>query len=377
MHRLPSLGVRALAGLLFIACSVYDVPPEPSDVSNGGGGGRGGAGGSNAGTSAGGTNPVGGIAPTAGTAGSSSGVSGSMTNGMGGEPTPSGGEGGMGGAAGETSGGEGGAADVPDQCPNDSDKTAPGVCGCGFPEVATATLGSCKTLISKLVHRYDFEGTGVTVTDRVGIAPGTIVGGAMLSKLAGRGVVVLAGGTSGSYVNLPNGLASSLTDATFEAWVTWAGATNYQRVFDFGDSDSATPEDNPANGKTYLFVSPQTASGFISLTYSLVGNVPGQELHVDGTAPLPQTLSQVVAVADASGDALSLYVNGVQVGTGAWTGALSSLNDVNVWLGRSQFNADPELNATYHDFRIYNAALSAQEIATAFRGGTDPSFLPH
>jgi Concanavalin A-like lectin/glucanases superfamily len=322
---------------------------------------------------------MGGVAQSAGTAGSSSGVSGSLTGSMGGDPTPSGGEGGAGGAGGEptSSGGEGGAVAVPDECPDDPGKTAPGVCGCGFPDVATATLASCTTLKSKLIHRYDFEGTGTTVTDRVGTAHGAIVGGATLSKLTGRGVVVLAGGTTGSYVNLPNKLASSLTNATFEAWITWGGGNNYQRVFDFGDSDSATPEDNPANGKTYLFVSPQTASGFVSLGYSLMGNAGGAEQHLDGTAPLPQALSQVVAVADAAGGTLSLYVNGVQVGTRAWTGALSSINDVNVWLGRSQYNGDPELTATYHDFRIYNAALSALEIATAFRGGTDPSFLPH
>jgi hypothetical protein len=301
-----------------------------------------------------------------------------MTGSMGGDSMPNGGEGGAGGEQ-TSSGGEGGAGPVTDLCPDDTTKTAPGVCGCGFPEAATATLGSCKTLISKLVHRYDFEGTGTVVTDRVATAPanGMIIGGPMLSKLAGRGVVVLPGGATGGYVNLPNRLVSPLTSVTFEAWITWAGGPDYQRVFDFGDSDSAPPEDNPNFGKTYLYVSPKTTtSGFVTLGYSLVGNAAGEQIVV-GTAPLPLTLTQVVAVADATAKALSLYVNGVQVGTLAWTGTLPGLNDVNVWLGRSQFKSDPELAATYHDFRIYNDALSAQEIATAFRGGTDPAFLPH
>ena len=199
------------------------------------------------------------------------------------------------------------------------------------------------------------------------------MGGGTLSKLAGRGVVQLAGGSTGAYVDLPNGLLSALTSATFEAWLTWGGGNNFQRVFDFGDSDHATPENNPRYGKTYLFVSPKTAGGGVTFGYSLTGS--GQELLVAGAAPLPQALSQVVAVADATGDTLTLYLDGMLVGKQAWTGALSSINDVNVWLGRSQYNSDPELTATFHEFRAYGAALGAQEVATAFKAGPDPEFL--
>jgi hypothetical protein len=323
----------------------------------------------------GGTPPVvGGSSGSSGSSGSA-GVSGSATNGMGGDPTPNGGADGLAGSGGDPAGngGEGGVPVVVDECPNDPNKTAPGVCGCGLPEAATATLASCKTLIAKLIHRYDFEGTGTAVTDRVGTAHGTLMGGAMLSKVSGRGVAVLGGGTTGAYVDLPNKLVSVLTDATFEAWITWGGGNNFQRVFDFGDSDNAPPEDNPRYGKTYLFVSPKTSTAGVTFGYSLNGS--GAELLVSGTTAMPQALSQVMAVADATGDTLTLYMDGVLVGKQAWTGALSSINDVNVWLGRSQYNGDAELTATYHEFRMYNAALSPQEVATAFKGGPDPVFL--
>jgi len=313
------------------------------------------------------------------------------TSGSGGttEPTPTSGSGGVlsqagaepgaaAGAGGEPvssgAGGEGGTPEVTDDCPDDPDKLAPGVCGCGLPEAASATLASCKTLISKLIHRYDFEGSGTTVVDRVGASDGVIANGGSLSKLAGRGVVQLAGGTNGAYVDLPNGLISALTSVSLEAWITWGGGNNFQRVFDFGTSDHATPENNPKLGTTYLFVSPKTSSGAVTFGYSLTG--AGQEQLVAGSSALPQVLSQIVAVADGSGDAMTLYVNGVQAGTRAWTGALASISDVNVWLGRSQYSADPELTAVYHEFRMYGAALSATEVATAYKAGTDPSFMP-
>ena len=378
MPRLSSPTSRALAGLVLVACSVYEVPnasPDAPESSGGGGGGGnpGGAGGS--------TVVTGGKAQTAGTMN----AGGMVTTGGSAEPVPGGGTGdvstagGAGGAGGDPTsmgadGGAGGVPEVTDGCPDDPAKTAPGVCGCGLPDVATALLASCTSLTSKLLHRYDFEGTGTTVADRVGASDGMLMGGASLSKLAGRGVVQLGGGMTGAYVDLPNGLISSLPNASFEAWITWGGGSNFQRVFDFGDSDNAPPENNPKLGKTYLFVSPKTSAGFVTLGYSL--NSSGQEQLAAGSAALSQALSQVVAVVDGTGDALTLYVNGAQVATRAWTGALSSINDVNVWLGRSQYNSDPELTAVYHEFRIYGAALSAIEVATAFKAGTDPDFMP-
>lgn len=288
------------------------------------------------------------------------------------------GKGGSAGAAGSAgSGGSGGSAMV-DECPNDPAKTAPGVCGCGFPDADTAKLASCTGIKNALVHRYDFEGTGTTVTDRVGTANGTLKGGATLSQLAGKGVVVLSGGTTGSYVDLPNGLVSSLTNATFEAWVTWGGGNAWQRVFDFGDTTAATPEDNPANGKSYLFVTPQTdagSGGVMRAVYSLSGGAAANETRVEATMALTQVLAQVALVVDTVAGKLILYMDGVNVGEQAYSGALGSINDVNCWLGRSQYNADPEMTGTYHDFRVYKAALTPLQIATSFAGGPDPAFL--
>ena len=283
---------------------------------------------------------------------------------------------GRGGSAGAA--GSGGTAPVTDDCPNDPAKTAPGVCGCGFPEADTATLAGCAGLKSALVHRYDFEGTGTVVTDRVGSADGAVKGGATLSQVGGKGAVVLAGGSAGSYVDLPNGLISSLTNATLEAWVTWGGGAGWQRIFDFGDSTSATPEDNPAKGQSYLFLTPATdttTGGYMRAVYSLTGGAAAAETRVDATVAMAQVLTQVALVVDSAGGKLTLYMDGASVGEQTFAGKLASINDVNAWLGRSQYDADPELTGTFHDFRVYKAALTPLQIATSFAGGPDPAFL--
>lgn len=386
---------RALASsafaVLVVACATYEEAPQQlgtGEPTAGSGGSTDAAGSS---TDTAGKAPTAGttVAPNGGTtslpaggkssSGGAGGVGGTTTAGTSSGGAGAGGAAGSGGSGGSAagSGGSGGTA-VTDDCPNDPAKTAPGTCGCGFPDADTAQLASCTGLKTALAHRYDFEGTGTVVTDRVGTSHGSVKGGAGLSQVGGKGAVVLAGGAAGSYVDLPNGVLSELTSATLEAWVTWGGGAAWQRIFDFGDSTNATPEDNPANGKSYLFLTPTTdagATGVMRAVYSLTGGAVAAETRVDASTAMAQVLTHVALVVDSTGGKLILYMDGKSVGEQAYAGDLGSINDVNCWLGRSQYNADPEMTGTFHDFRIYKAALSPLQIATSFAGGADPAFL--
>ena len=48
---------------------------------------------------------------------------------------------------------------------------------------------------------------------------------------------------------------------------------------------------------------------------------------------------------------------------------------MNNWLGRSQYQNDGEIAATYYEVRIYNAALDDADVAFSFAAGPDPIFL--
>lgn len=378
----------AAAVLLACACSVYDTSLlATNDGASGSAANSGAAGGSTGGVGAtGASGGNGGVPATAGVgATGATTAAGSVSDGgdaTGGSVSPSSGAGGGTAAAGAAAGGqgggagEGGAPAEPDGCPSDPAKVSPGKCGCGVPDVDTPTLAACQKLVAKLLHRYDFEGSGAVVEDRVGTADGALKG-ALLSQLNGAGVALLGGGTAGAYVDLPNRLLSSLTNATLESWVTWGGGAAWQRVFDFGDSTNAPPENNPALGNTYLMFTPQSGAGVATAGFSLVGNAAGQEQDVVAAAALPTSLTHVVVVAAASDSKLRLYLNGKKVGETAWTGPLSAINDVNAWLGRSQYTGDPELSGVFHEFRIYGAALSDAEVASSFVAGPDPSFLAY
>src|SRR3982751_4931574 len=116
-----------------------------------------------------------------------------------------------------------------------------------------------------LVHRYSFDGVGTTVLDAIGDADGTVVG----ASLTGQGTLTLVGltGDQAQYVDLPHGLLRELHDATFEAWINWAGSaahdgtrTPWQRIFDFGEGTTGIEGEQASGGDalSYLFLTPQT-----------------------------------------------------------------------------------------------------------------------
>jgi hypothetical protein len=202
----------------------------------------------------------------------------------------------------------------------------------------------------------------------VGAAHGTVVN----AQLSGTGSLRLAG--RNEYANLPNGILSSLTDVTLETWVTWDSSSIWQRIFDFGSTLEGT-EGSQGTGQTYLFLTPRAGNSPAGLrvAYSLTGM--DQETVVNGSSPLELgVMTQIAVVFDHTGGTLSLYRNGVGEGSGSIAGALGSLDDINNWLGRSQFSADPEFEGSLHEFRIYRAALDPCLLGLSYRLGPDAAW---
>lgn len=264
----------------------------------------------------------------------------------------------------EIDAGCGGGGCVIDMCPSDSNKTEPGECGCGVDETNAA---ACSALRAALRHRYRFAGTGTVVTDDAADADGTVFN----ATLDGSSSLTLAGGTSNEHVELPDGIISALTDATFEAWVTWQGGAGWQRIFDFGNANAST-------GDTYVFVTPQRAGGAAAMRATFSLSSSATEVFVDGPAALSTgSVRHVVLVVDDRVD-MRLYVDGVlQSSVANTTRSLSDLTDTQNWLGRSHFSVDPEFAGTFHEFRIYDSALSAAQVSASFTLGADPVFLEY
>ncbi len=347
-------------------------------TTGGGGAQSGGVGGSGGGGATGGGGLVTGGAVAGGTAGTTGGGAGGTSGASGAESGGTGGgEGGEGGTSGAESGGTSGG--------NGGDGGAVGSGGA----LCASSPASCEALRGALVHRYRFDGTGTTVTDSVGGADGTVRGGATLS---GDGELSLVGGTTyqPDYVDLPNGIVSALADATFETWIVWNGGQPWQRVFDFGDAmyltcvynGTSAPEGQPgACGRTYLYLIASTDADEGSVIRTAFMKQPGEHPDdrqaLNGPRAPTQAVLHLAVVVDDTQDRIQLYLDGAPQGTMAFYDQLSDLRDINNWLGRSQFADDAAngFDGTYLEFRIYGAALSADELETSYVEGPDPTFL--
>lgn len=148
-----------------------------------------------------------------------------------------------------------------------------------------------------------------------------------------------------NYAQLPYAVGN-MSAMTFCAWVYWNGGNAWQRIFDFG-----TGEDS------YFFLTPSDGN---NMRFEIKANGTTQNLTA---TKLGMSAWKHVAVTIAKNN-VKIYVDGTQVASStSITLTPADVAGVCNFLGRSQFVADPMLNANLDDVRIYNYVLSQNEIA--------------
>jgi hypothetical protein len=202
------------------------------------------------------------------------------------------------------------------------------------------------------------------------------------SGFTGEGQLRLAG--QSGYVQLPPQLASLLTVATFEAWVTWHGpaTSSWQRIFDFGSNDRGF--NASGTGTNYIVLSPAIGGtevlGFQQTTVNPFGSeVDANALILSGPERMPMNRElYLVVIYDPTKGASRFYINGQLISqiNGKTLNLLSEIVDFNCWLGRSQWQRDPHFNGSYNEFRIWDGALSDLTIAEHYAAGPDQHLGP-
>ena len=134
---------------------------------------------------------------------------------------------------------------------------------------------------------------------------------------------------------------------TFAAWVNWrsSSAAN-QRLFDFG------------NGPTqYMYLTPSNGSKI-----SFVVNNGNENQTLTTTGRLSSLIWKHVALT-ISRDSTVIYVDGEKAGHSTDISIMpADIHPVLNYLGRSQDGTAPQLKAYLNDVRIYNYALTAEEV---------------
>ena len=243
---------------------------------------------------------------------------------------------------------------------------SPGGYGGGVnPDLMPCSPGSVLPLPD---HRFDFSGSGVELVDVIGGDSGELIGGA---ELDGTGRLQLDG--DDDYADLPNGLLGGGSAVSVMVWVAGPDGPAYWRVFDFGISRGGEDPPEFTTGAYYVAVTAETGFDPSGMALLAADGGPSSQYQATSTYKLGPQMVAVTAVVDSSAGQLWLYVDGQIVADGVYGGEISEIDDVNNWLGRSQYSADPFFPGTYQELRVYHRALSACQVsALTARGANNP-----
>lgn len=192
--------------------------------------------------------------------------------------------------------------------------------------------------------------------DVVGVNHGTpSLNGVSFVNDAVRGDVMLLDGVEG-IVTLPSNLFSGLDHATLTCWFNFSGGANWQRVWSFGHIDDPW---------AMFYFSPRDGWDDNNMHVTILGS--GREWR-DWNPVVVDTLTWHFAAAVFDADTFKFFLNDEMVIRHDSVPATPNelMTDPNEgYLGKSHW-ADATFNGMIDDVRIYDKALSDEEILALF-----------
>jgi hypothetical protein len=222
-----------------------------------------------------------------------------------------------------------------------------------------------------LAHRYSFEGSGATAVDSWSGEDGSIEG----TTLDGSGSIVLDPDAGEQFVELPSEIVSSFASVTVESWFVWDDSPVWTRLFDFGNTEEGEIG-VPGTGSTFLLFTPRSNVGpdhpYAAFSF---GEGPTEVTCADDAPLSVGDMHHLAVVVDTQNQTFTLFLDGSLSCAIALTAPLSDLQDVNCWIGRSQFATDTGFAGSVDEFRIYDIPFTQRQAAFSFAAGPNPAWL--
>jgi len=253
-------------------------------------------------------------------------------------------------------------------------------------------LAAVAPVNAALVHRYSFT---TDASDSVGAANGTLVHVATVSggQLQLNNPNQSGPSTAGGYLSLPASILPSSGSVTIESWFTFTTSGFFTEDWTFSNNANDTNGPNASNGQYLMHTisAPQggpaaPGAGGSHVAQTLAGYGGGAETDAFETTPglgaggggyLDDGGTYMSAtVIDGTAGTISYYLYRVSDGLGGLQQtipaiALSSYSFTNAYLGRSAFGGDNSTSGSVNEFRIYNNAESASQVAADLAAGPD------
>ena len=163
-----------------------------------------------------------------------------------------------------------------------------------------------------------------------------------------------------NYLQLPYEIAAT-DELTVAMWINLRNSDNWQRLFDFGN-----------DSEHYMFLT--NGNSYTNKMRFAIKN-GGDELTLD--CPKLATFQWKHVAVTIGADKTTIYVDGEEVASSTGINIRpSDIHPVLNYIGRSQFVADPFLQALLDDVRIYNYALTADEVKAVAEESTSSIAAP-
>lgn len=237
----------------------------------------------------------------------------------------------------------------------------------GFGQTGSATV-TVTELPLTLNHRYSFNGD---YTDSIGGANASPSGGTIGFDAENKRVVFSGTGNfnsnpNGDYVALPPDLIRTWNSISIEIWVKEnTNLLNFDRIWDFGGQDAN------GNGNRYIFYA-SPANSQVNNRAVIRSTSVGEQI-INFSRPTTLNEHHVVYTLNAGTREARIYLDGI-----LWarnTGVTLQPRDLgsipNMWIGRSQFNADPWFQGSVNELRLWRGAVSPQQVALDYAAGPD------
>ncbi len=217
-----------------------------------------------------------------------------------------------------------------------------------------------------LIHRYSFNDPD-SAKDSVGHVDGKLKGSAKIAD----GRLVLKNDDAGrsddaqlSYLEFSGPILPKKGSVSIVAWFTATDVGPFARIFNFSDKDDA-------DGRAFIYFVPRNSDdqsrAAISATDIASKTAQDNDRLDDGSEHM------VAVVIDGDAKKMHVFIDGKehQPPQDLGDNTLDAVRQTNNWLGRSSFDQDPGLTGSINEFRVYDQALGADQIAAIAKAGPD------
>ncbi len=168
---------------------------------------------------------------------------------------------------------------------------------------------------------------------------------------------------------------------TIEVWTTFRGGAPWQRIVDFGNSVKATEAEKSRNNSADKRA--MRGRGFLVIMHNKTGELIGQcsiaswgvradtDLCVAHQGLALHREHHVVFTHDPDLREQKLYLDGKLIGAGLARVDARDAEWNTCYIGRSQFTWDPFYNGRVNELRIYDQALSREDVQAHAEAGPD------